>query len=110
MTTTEFKRVQAAKVVHRMASGSHRRWEIEVADRHNRGTMKTRVTELHVFPRSRGRVLRHIGKSLEEAVDLLVDHHLTDLCDFKKRQDRSGVFGDRPYPKGIAAKKRREPR
>lgn len=59
----EFKRVQAAKLVHRMASGSHKRWG-EGAN----------VKELHVYPRSRGRVLRHIGEALEEACELLVEH------------------------------------
>ena len=58
----EFKRVQAAKLVHRMASGTHKRWG-EGAN----------VKELHVYPRSRGRVLRHIGEALEKAVELMVD-------------------------------------
>ncbi|MEW9834227.1 hypothetical protein [Mesorhizobium marinum] len=60
----EFKRVQAAKLVHRMASGTHKRW----------GEGPT-ATELHVYPRSRGRVLRHIGEALEEACELLVEKH-----------------------------------
>lgn len=65
---TEFKRVQAAKLVHRMASGTHKRW----------GEGAT-AKELHVFPRSRGRVLRHIGEALEGTCELLVQHHLPDL-------------------------------
>ncbi|MER9402069.1 hypothetical protein NKI46_28640 [Mesorhizobium sp. M0615] len=56
---SEFKRVQAAKLVHRMASGTHKRW--------GDGTS---AKELHVFPRSRGQVLRHIGKDLEGAAEL----------------------------------------
>ena len=79
VTTQEFKRVQAAKLVHRMASGTHRRWEQEVNDPNNSWRPKIRVTELHVFPRSRGRILRHIGKTLEGAVDLVVDHHLKEV-------------------------------
>jgi hypothetical protein len=59
----EFKRVQAAKLAHRMASGTHKRW----------GEGPT-ATELHVYPRSRGRVLRHIGEALEAATELLVQH------------------------------------
>jgi len=59
----EFKRVQAAKIVHRMASGTHKRW----GEGHD-------AVELHVYPRSRGRVLRHIGEALEEAVELVVEH------------------------------------
>lgn len=59
----EFKRVQAAKLVHRMASGTHKRW-----------TEGAGVTELHVYPRSRGRVLRHIGEDLERASELVFQH------------------------------------
>ena len=78
--TTEFRRVQAAKVVHRMASGSHKRWERETPDPAWSGQRtKTVVQEMHVYPRSRGRVLRHIGEELEKAVELLVDHHLDEI-------------------------------
>lgn len=60
-TKSEFKQVQTAKLIHKMASGTHRRW--------GEGT-----AELHVYPRSRGRVLRHIGADLESATELLVQH------------------------------------
>lgn len=63
-TKLEFKRVQAAKLIHKMASGTHKRWGVG-AD----------ATELHVYPRSRGRVLRHLGVALQEATELLLDHH-----------------------------------
>lgn len=66
----EFKRVQAAKLVHRMASGTHRRWE---------RTTSTGVivsTELHKYPVSRGRVLRHLGEQIEQAAAPLVDAFL----------------------------------
>lgn len=74
--TNEFKRVQAAKLVHRMASGTHKRWEQLTFSSANGGRPKTRVVELHVYPRSRGRVLHHVGKDLEDAVELLVEHKL----------------------------------
>jgi hypothetical protein len=106
--TREFKRVQAAKVVHRMASGSHRRWEQEVQDLNHPCLRKIRVTEMHVYPRSRGRVLRHIGQDLEGAVELLVDHHLKEVYDFKQRRDREGVFRDRPFPKGTVGRRRKK--
>lgn len=61
-----FKWVQAAKLVHRMASGSHRRWEREGDDG------KIHVEELHKYPRSRGRVLIHIGQQLERVAELAV--------------------------------------
>lgn len=58
--TTEFKRVQAAKLVHRMASGTHKKWDRQDG-----------VVEMHVYPHSRRQVLRHIGAALEEACGLL---------------------------------------
>jgi hypothetical protein len=68
-----FKWVQAAKLVHRMASGSHKRWEREI----NNG--KVEVTELHKYPRSRGRVLIHIGQQLEKVAELAVAYYLDDI-------------------------------
>ncbi|MER9561074.1 hypothetical protein [Mesorhizobium sp. M0571] len=59
---SEYKRVQVAKLVHRMASGTHKRWE----------TGPGGVQELHVYPRSRGQVLRHIGGDIEKATALLL--------------------------------------
>lgn len=64
----EYKQVQAAKLVHRMASGTHKTWGEGAS-----------ATELHVYPRSRGRVLRHIGEALEQACELLVEHRGRDL-------------------------------
>lgn len=64
-TRLEFKRVQAAKVLHRMASGTHRRWEREQHD----GSVI--VTEYHKYPPSRGRVLRHIGQQVERIAELV---------------------------------------
>lgn len=82
--TTEFKRVQAAKLVHRMASGTHKRWEREQPDPSWSGLRTvTVVEEKHWFPRSRGRVLRHIGEDLEQAVALLVGHHLIEIAALK---------------------------
>ena len=62
----EFKRVQAAKLVHRLASGSHRTWERQRPDG------RVVVQELHKFPHSRGQVLRHLGTQVEGAAALLV--------------------------------------
>lgn len=63
--TREFKIVQAAKAVHRLASGTHRSWEMFNPlgpDIH---------TELHAYPRSSGLVLRKIGEKLEKAGEFL---------------------------------------
>ncbi|MER9448291.1 hypothetical protein [Mesorhizobium sp. M0254] len=62
-TKAEFKRVQTAKLVHKMSSGTHKQWRSESG-----------ATELHVYPRSRGRVLRHIGRDLELSCELLIQH------------------------------------
>lgn len=96
---SEYKHVQAAKVVHRMASGSHRKWVREYS-------FGTRTEELHVYPRPRGRILRYIGTDLEQICELLVDHHLEDIHTYKKVRDQDGKFDSSPYPKGWSAKKR----
>ncbi len=62
----EFKRVQAAKLVHRMASGSHKKWQRQRPD----GRIVDQ--EMHTYPHSRGQVLRHLGEQIERAAELLV--------------------------------------
>lgn len=62
---TEFRIVQLGKLVHRLAGGSHRKWE-----RTTRAGMPN-VIELHRYRPSRGRVLRHLGATLEHAEELL---------------------------------------
>jgi hypothetical protein len=69
----EYKVVQAAKVVHRLASGTHKRWE------HERNGGQIHIVELHKYPASRGRILRHLGKALEQAAELVVAHHLAEI-------------------------------
>lgn len=75
----EYKQVQAAKLVHRLASGTHKCWEQPTSSNGSRGYPATRAVELHVYPRSRGRVLRHIGEDLDGAVELLSEHVLNDV-------------------------------
>ena len=65
--------MQAAKIIHRMASGSHKRWEQLGTDG------KLKITELHKYPRSRGRVLVHIGKKLGRVSELLVSNHMNKI-------------------------------
>jgi hypothetical protein len=67
----EFLDVQSGKLLHRMAGGSHKRWERSDA------AGKRVVTELHKYGQSRGRLLRHLGQSLREAVtSIAVDQAL----------------------------------
>jgi hypothetical protein len=54
----EYRCVQTAKAIHRMAGGSHKQWGTEAA---------STAIELHVYPASRGRVLRHVGEATAEA-------------------------------------------
>lgn len=61
----EFRWVQAAKCLHRLAGGSHKRWEREREDG------RPHMTELHKYPASRGRVLRHLGQALDDAASSL---------------------------------------
>lgn len=59
----EFRRVQAAKIIHRMAGGEHKRWDREATA----GRVVT--TEMHKYTHSRGRILRHLGEQLQAAAD-----------------------------------------
>lgn len=59
----EYRQVQVAKLIHRMAGGSHKRWERERPD----GSVER--SELHKHPVSRGRVLRVIGGELAKVCE-----------------------------------------
>lgn len=104
---TEYKRVQAAKIVHRMASGTHKRWDRERPHPLHHGLPPIKeVEEKHWYPKSRGRVLRHIGQDLGGAVELLVDHRLEEIEAFKVKRDQRGTYDWSPYPRGYAAKRK----
>lgn len=78
VTKQEFKRVQAAKLVHRMASGTHKVWPpILLKDPNNPFKPISVPREMHVYPRSRGRVLRHIGEDIEEAAEIVAERAKT---------------------------------
>jgi len=70
-----FKLVQAGKLIHRMASGSHKRWE------HISTDGKVRVEEMHRYPRSRGRVLVHIGQKLQKVAELVIVDYLSETTE-----------------------------
>jgi len=104
----EFIQVQAAKIIYRMASGTHKQWEREVPDPAWSGQRNKKVTQaMHVYPRSRGRVLRHMGEALEAAVELLVDHHIENIHTFKNERDLIGRYDDRPWPKSWVSRRRK---
>jgi hypothetical protein len=85
---SEFRTVQAMKAIHRLASGTHKYWPIEDAD----GRRQT--IEMHAFPKSTGRVLRLMGRLLEEPCELTIDKHLSGVVAFKvKRYGRHPALG-----------------
>ncbi len=73
----EFRIVQIAKAIHRLASGYHRRWEIRLND--------GRIVrpEIHSYARSSGRVLRHLGTMIEECCEWVDVKHLPALLALK---------------------------
>lgn len=64
---SEFKRVQAAKLIHRMSSGTHKKWD--------------NGNELHVYPRPRGQILRYLGYDLSGAAELLCEAEIKNLLE-----------------------------
>lgn len=71
--TEEFKIVQIAKVAHRLASGTHRKWDVWQPN------APSIPVELHVYPKSSGRVLRIIGQKLDTACAIVAKDHLLEL-------------------------------
>jgi hypothetical protein len=74
----EFRIVQIAKAVHRLASGTHRHWEMW----NPRGAPVP--IEIHAYPRSSGLVLREIGEALEKACGPLSREALAEIIALKK--------------------------
>lgn len=86
--TNEFRTVQIAKALHRLASGYHRVWELP----DERGRLR-KVAELHAFPRSSGPVLRLIGRAVEQPCEWVVEKHLSAVLALKvKRYGRHPVL------------------
>lgn len=79
--TKEFRTVQIAKSLHRLASGYHRVWELP----DERGRLR-KVAELHAFPRSSGPALRLIGKAVEQTCDWVVEKHLSAVLALKVKR------------------------
>lgn len=76
----EFRIVQTAKALHRLASGSHWRWEMPLPD----GT--TAPAELHLYPRSSGRVLRFIGEELDEICRMVAERDQATIRQLKREK------------------------
>ncbi len=81
----EYRTVQTAKSVHRLASGTHSRWNFPL---HN-GT--TAPLAIHNYPRSSGIVLRIIGRELDQ-ICMGVTQDALEVV----RQLRMEMFGPHP--------------
>jgi hypothetical protein len=76
--TREWRIVAIAKAAHRLASGTHRQWPVAQPDG------RTKHIEMHAYPRSSGRVLRHLGEMIEKQGELVIDHHLAKVLALKR--------------------------
>lgn len=83
--TKEFRTVQIAKALHRLASGTHKRWPF--VDAYGR----KRQTEMHAFPRSSGQVLRIMGRAVEGLCEWVIEKHLPGVLALKKKR-----YGQQP--------------
>ena len=78
----EWRIVAIAKAAHRLASGYHRVWNLEDAN----GRLVQR-TEWRAYPRSSGRVLRHLGDAIEKQCEWVIDQHLAQVVALKVARD-----------------------
>ncbi|WP_244429069.1 MULTISPECIES: hypothetical protein [Bradyrhizobium] len=76
----EFRTVQACKAVHRLASGTG--WVIYDAEG------RERRSKSRAYPRSSGRVLRLMGRMLEEPCEWVIEKHLNGVLTHKQRYGR----------------------
>ncbi|MCA1397222.1 hypothetical protein I6F38_13220 [Bradyrhizobium sp. BRP56] len=75
----EFRLVQVAKALHRLASGHHVVNELYIRDRKHR-------SELHKFPRSSGQVLRIMGQRVEDICEWATAEHMAAVLALKVRR------------------------
>ena len=73
----EFRTVQIAKALHRLASGTHRSWPFVDAQG------RSRTISIHAFPRSSGQVLRIMGREVEKTCEWVVEKHLASVLALK---------------------------
>lgn len=70
---------------HRLASGTHQRWDIP------RDDGSTRTAAFHAYPKSSGRVPRVIGAAIEELCSAVTERDLQALRVLKRER-----FGKHP--------------
>jgi len=74
--------VAIAKSAHRLSSGTHIKHEL----RDDSGKLLSR-TALHAYPRSSGRVLRHLGRAIENQCEWVIDRHLAEVVALKNARE-----------------------
>lgn len=75
----DWRIVAIAKAAHRLASGHHVVYRMEDEE-----TGKVYRSEFHAYPRSSGRVLRHLGKLLEKEAEHVIEKHLAAIVALKR--------------------------
>lgn len=89
----DWRIVAIAKAAHRLASGTHKVWSVPEPD----GRVKH--IEMHAYPRSSGRVLRHLGEMIEKECELVIDRHLGAVIALKWTAD--GAVAESHTPRAI---------
>jgi hypothetical protein len=87
---SDWEVVAVAKAAHRLASGTHKVWPVPEPD----GRVKH--IEMHVYPRSSGRVLRHLGEMIEKECELVIAHHLAAVIALKRAADGTVIESATP--------------
>ena len=100
----EFRVVQVAKAAHRLASGYHQTWD----DIPLEGG-KTGRWEIHRYPRSSGRVLRHLGKMIEDECEHVTDRYRKDVLALKVSGfgRHPAITNPKPTPLALPPERRR---
>jgi hypothetical protein len=103
----EFRIVQVAKSAHKLASGTHQIWD----DIPLEGG-KTGRWEIHAYPRSSGRVLRHLGQMIEDECDHVTDRHIKDVLALKVSRfgRHPGIINPKPAAFALPPERRGPPR
>ncbi len=73
----DFRRVQVAKALHRLASGSHAPW-MTIANG------KAHWVTRHDYPKSSGLVLRHMGEAMATASEFITDKAVPEVVALKQ--------------------------
>ncbi|PNG24529.1 hypothetical protein [Methylocella silvestris] len=94
----EYPRVQMGKVLNTLGGGITKRWE--------RSSAPDKPFRIEAFQPSHGLVLRRLGEALEEASELVTQHHLSGVFEMKRALEamttKTGKpktsWKERPYP------------